>query len=367
MDELFYELIRVSIGVQDCLFHTPSADEWGKLYENAKKQSMIGICFAGLQRLGADAYEGFARIGMSEMLYLTWMGMAAKIQQRNQTVDEQCVELGERLKAEGYSYCILKGQGVGQLYTENLHGLRQSGDIDVYVEGGMKKVMKWCKRYEPSAKYDYVHTHLHVYCDTEVEVHYRYGCLYNLVRNHRLQKWFKEHEAFEIVELPNGAGSICVPSTEFNVVFLLHHIYRHLFVEGIGLRQVMDYFFILRNLKGLKGLEISKLQWDLKHLGMLKFASALMYVLKEVFGMESEYMICDPNEEEGCYLLDRIMETGNFGNKYGKVKKNINISKKWIRIVEYSMHIVLHYPLEALSAPFWHIYHFFWKRTLGRY
>ena len=78
MDSLFYQLIRVAIGTQDSLSRLPSQKEWKALYDMAKKQSLVGVCFAALQRLGADADEGFARIGMSEMLYLTWMGMTAK-------------------------------------------------------------------------------------------------------------------------------------------------------------------------------------------------------------------------------------------------------------------------------------------------
>ena len=118
MNDLFFELIRVAIGTQERLSRLPKACEWGELYKMTKKQSLVGVCFAGLQQLGADADEGFARIGMSEMLYLTWMGMTAKIQQKNQTVDEQCVALQKRLSAEGIGSCVLKEQGVGQLYAE---------------------------------------------------------------------------------------------------------------------------------------------------------------------------------------------------------------------------------------------------------
>ena len=92
IEELFFELVRVAIGKTNGLSHIPSSKEWKALFDMAKKQSLVGVCFAGLQRLGADADEGFARIGMSEMLYLTWMGMAAKIQQRNEQVNRQCVE-----------------------------------------------------------------------------------------------------------------------------------------------------------------------------------------------------------------------------------------------------------------------------------
>lgn len=68
----------------------------------AKKPSLVGICFAGIQNLGADADDGFEKIGLPEMLYLKWMGMAAKIQQKNQLMDEYCVVLQKQLSSEGF-------------------------------------------------------------------------------------------------------------------------------------------------------------------------------------------------------------------------------------------------------------------------
>lgn len=133
MDSLFYQLIRVAIGTQDCLSRLPSNKEWKALYDMAKKQSLVGVCFAALQRLGADAEEGFARIGISEMQYLTWMGMAAKILQRNEQMDEEVRNVWAMLDADGLGPCIMKGQSVMKYYPEHLRGLRQSGDIDVLV------------------------------------------------------------------------------------------------------------------------------------------------------------------------------------------------------------------------------------------
>ena len=48
IEKLFVQLLKVSIGMQACLSHTPTADEWGELYAMAKKQSLVGICFAGV-------------------------------------------------------------------------------------------------------------------------------------------------------------------------------------------------------------------------------------------------------------------------------------------------------------------------------
>lgn len=71
IDSIFFELIRVAIGTSDSLSQTPSNKEWEALYKMAEKQSLLGVCVAGLQHLGGNTDDGFAQIGMSEMLYLT--------------------------------------------------------------------------------------------------------------------------------------------------------------------------------------------------------------------------------------------------------------------------------------------------------
>ena len=109
MNRLFFELIQVAIGMRNCLSHTPSVDEWGELYAMAKKQTLIGICFAAVQRLPED-------VRPSEMLYLTWMGMAAKIQQKNEMMKAKGDRLLSELRKHGMDACILKGQSVASLY-----------------------------------------------------------------------------------------------------------------------------------------------------------------------------------------------------------------------------------------------------------
>ena len=102
INELFFELIRVSLGVSGCLSNTPTNEEWIALYDIAKKQSLVGICFAGVQRLQLQ------RQCLEEMQYLTWMGMAAKIQQRNEVVNRQCVDVQQMIEKEGFHTFIMK-------------------------------------------------------------------------------------------------------------------------------------------------------------------------------------------------------------------------------------------------------------------
>ena len=175
INTLFFELIQVALGMRICLSHTPSADEWGELYKMAKKQSLVGVCFVGVQKLVEQRQE------LPEMLYFTWLGMAAKIQQRNEVVNRQCVELQKRLSADGFRSYIMKGQYVATLYGEHLAALRQSGDIDVYLEGGLDKVLAYARTFGEVKKVNELEMSVPVYEDpstnsgqvTEVEFHYR--------------------------------------------------------------------------------------------------------------------------------------------------------------------------------------------------
>lgn len=363
MNELFYELIRVSIGTQDNLSHIPKPKEWNALYDIAKKQSLVGVCFAALQRLGANVDEGSARIGMSEMLYLKWMGMAAKIQQMNQTVDEQCVALQKRLSSDGLHSCILKGQGVGQLYSEHLRGLRQSGDIDVYVDCGMAKALAYAREKFGDVEYDYMNAHVPMYENTEVELHYRMQAMTNLFLNMKLQKWVMAHTD-EILggKCRIGNDFVTTPSLQVNRFYILLHAYNHLTGEGLGFRQLMDYFFVLRK-EVATDEERKDLNLLLVTFGMQKFSGAIMWIMQDVFGLEDKYIVCAPNESEGRFVLNEVLIGGNFGHHDERKKK---IGKgKWVSVMnglQHSVRLFSHYPSNTIWLPIWIGYHFLWKR-----
>lgn len=251
MNNFFFELIRVALGTQASLSRLPSANEWDELFELAKKQSLVGICFVALQRMGANADDGFANIGMSEDTYFTWAGVAAKIHVQNELVNRQCVKVQEELKKAGIHSSILKGQAIALYYTStdsaqvpDLAAFRQSGDIDVYVDCGREKAIEFARKLQGDVNWDYKHLHLDVFGDTKVEMHYRVEVASNLILNYKLQAWFNENS--EGLWLSVDGLGIIAPSVEFNLFYILLHAYRHFLFEGVGLRQLMDYFFVLR-------------------------------------------------------------------------------------------------------------------------
>lgn len=349
IEQLFFELFRVAIGTQRSLSRMPNAKEWKQIYDLAKKQSLVGICFAGLQRLGADADEGFERIGMSETLYLVWLGMSANIQRKNKLVDKQCAVLQAKILKDGYRSYIMKGQANAALYKvidkslelRDLSALRQSGDIDIYLEGGLEKVLAYAKTFGEIEHVNELEMTVPVFKDTEVEFHYRPFIMRNPWKNKRLQKFFdgcaEANFANRIgLEVRDERLEICAPIVEFNLVHQLAHIHLHLFTEGIGMRQLMDYYFVLlaSQVRGerlevrderlevrAEKLGLRDVRKAVKELGLERFASALVWVIGYVFvgdanklsALSFQLLGVKPNQEDGRFLLNEVMVGGNFG------------------------------------------------------
>lgn len=156
----------------------------------------------------------------------------------------------------------------------------------------------------------------------------------------------------------------CCPSLEFNLVYVLLHIYRHVFHEGIGLRQLMDYYMVLQAASKSKNenSELRELAMKiLRRFGLERFAGAVMYVEQLVFGMKDDMLLCSPNIKAGRFLLNEIMRAGNFG-KYDERIQNAHkggLLALYLSNIKRLSHYTKYYPSEVLWAPFWKVGHFF--------
>lgn len=360
MQKFFFEIIRVAIGSQQSLSRQLSVDEWDELFEFSKKQSLVGICFVGLQRLGANVEGGYAAIGMAEETFFTWVGMAAQIQVRNELVNAQCRKLQKNLSDNGIRSSILKGQGIASLYGD-LSSFRQSGDIDLYVDMECKEAYALaCKLNGKEAKFEYKHFPVDVFADTEVELHYIPEGLFCPWRKRRLLKWYDEVKEEMFASDANG---ITTPSLYFNKVFILLHAYRHLFSGGIGLRQIMDYYFVLKTSSKVQDSKSKEVSEVLDSLGMKRFAAGVMWIMKEAFGLSDDLLFCEANEKEGRFILNEIMAGGNFGHYDERYKKRSGSRVSFLlNLISRNMTLFSHYPIEVMCVPYYYVWHFFWKR-----
>ena len=372
MNQLFFELIQVAIGTRTCLSDTPSKGEWAELYAMSKKQSLVGICFSAVQKLTQNLDPRTQNL--DKVQYLTWMGMAAKIQQRNEVVNRQCADLQKRISADGFRSYIMKGQAVGTLYTstgsaqvQSLAGLRQSGDIDVYLEGGLDKILAYAKSIGKTDGVNELEMHVEVFLDTEVEFHYRPMVLRDPFKNRRLQQYFDENAAIQFentVLLDKEKGlKIKAPTNTFNLVHQLVHIYLHFITGGVGLRQLMDYYFVLKACQIVdqsEGLEV------IHQIGLDRFAGGLSWVLNHVFALPQEYSYWAMNEDDGRVLLNEIMISGNFGHTDERMADIA--TNKWTSFWFINGKTFRFWRFDHWAwfwSPIWRIYHFLWRKFNG--
>ena len=355
--------LRYCLGCKADLSIVVAKIDWRQLYTFASKQAILGICFDGIERLGEECPEELKQNPIERSLLMTWMGKAQLIRRQNMKVNAVASKLFSMLREDRLRCCILKGQGNALMYPNPYS--RTPGDIDVWIDASRERIMEYAqKKFELGD--DIRLQHLETSLDgVPVELHFFPCSMNNPIYHARLQKWFRRNanlQCSHIVGLPDGAGDIAIPTTAFNVVYQLTHLYHHFFDEGIGMRQIIDYYFVASMLN-VNCEMLTWLQKDLKHLGLWKFAGAVMYVLKEVLGLAEDKMIVPMDEKRGRLLLAEILDGGNFGrhfSKYGGFTHQ-SMGKKYFLKIWRNMHFVRYYPAEALCEPLFRTWHFFWR------
>ncbi len=337
--------------------------DWRQLYTFASRQALLGFCFDGIERLTKEFSEELKQNPMGRDLLMTWMGAAQQIRRQNMKVNAVAGKLFSMLREDRMRCCVLKGQGNALMYP-NAYS-RNPGDIDVWINASRERIMEYARnKFELGD--DISLQHLETSLDgVPVELHFFPCFMNNPIYHARLQKWFRRNADLQfshIVSLPDGAGDIAIPTSSFNVVYQLTHLYHHFFDEGIGMRQIIDYYYVVNN--GELLVIRDSLQKELKHLGLWKFAGAVMFVLHEVIGLSENKMIVPIDEKRGKLLLAEILDDGNFGrhfSKYGGFTHQ-SLGKKHFLKIWRNMHFVRYYPAEALCEPLFRTWHFFWRK-----
>ena len=401
---------------------------------------IYSILFDGIKKLPAEHVE------MEKELLLRWMAESQMLEKANVRLNDAAIQVSEWFRKKGFRTCILKGQGNALMYPNPYS--RTPGDIDIWVEGEDKRVISFVRSISPHEKACYHHIEFPSYKGVEVEVHYRPSFLLCFWHNRKLQKYYErvKEEQFSHRVMLGEQGEIAIPTVEFNLIFQLTHIYAHLMNEGIGLRQLVDYYYVLCDfykvyqnfskthpssltLKGgstafpkplspqgtgdvtapsrcseplrskdggpskvspdsagwdrrdaigdmtsatastdssataarSSSTAIDRVQKKLKELGLWKFAGGIMYIMQEVFGMPASQLMVRPNEKYGKFVLNEVLEAGNFGrhdarNRFGRSKFGHNLQRVYrdIRLVKF-------FPAEALCEPLFRTWHFFWR------
>ena len=244
----FFAFLKYCLGYKGDMSRVIAGMNWHELYSFASKQALLGLCFEGIERLGEEYPEELRRNPIGRELLMTWMGKAQQIRRQNMKVNAVASKLYSMFREDGLRCCVLKGQGNALMYPKSYS--RTPGDIDVWIDASRERIMEYAqKKFE--LEDDIRLQHLETSLDgVPVELHFFPCSMNNPIYHARLQKWFRRNadlQCSHIVGLPDGAGGIAIPTTAFNVVYQLTHLYHHFFDEGIGMRQIIDYFLVVND------------------------------------------------------------------------------------------------------------------------
>ena len=237
--KIFFDFLRFCIGSAKEIPGSLKKVDWKELYAIAKKQCLVGVLFDGIKKLPAE------HVGMKKELLLQWMAESQMLEKTNVRLNDAVIHVSEWFSKKGFRTCILKGQGNALMYPNPYS--RTPGDIDIWVEGEDKRVISFVRSISPHEKACYHHIEFPSYKGVEVEVHYRPSFLLCFWHNRKLQKYYErvKEDQFSHRVMLGEQGEIAIPTMEFNLIFQLTHIYAHLMNEGIGLRQLVDYYYVL--------------------------------------------------------------------------------------------------------------------------
>ena len=78
-----------------------------------------------------------------------------------------------------------------------------------------------------------------------------------------------------------------------------------------------------------------------------------MWLMKNIFGLADEFLLCEPDEKEGRFLLNEIMYTGNMGKSDTRFHWGQNTAfSRFVANQKRNIHLLTHYPNEVCWSPF---------------
>lgn len=346
----FRKLLLISLGRETSFEKDPTPGDWKYLYNMALRQTMVGILNEGVHRLPAIHMP-------PEEILKVWDENTAKIARVYHAHEGHVSELETLLQRLNLHGCILKGTGLAHLYPNPER--RTCGDIDLWIEGNRDTIIKAFEDAEiPIYDIIYQECKAGIFLDTEVEIHFHPSKMYNPFCNARLQRFFEKNSPIRDDE------TITYPDAKFNAVFCMAHMFRHYLEGGIGMRQMLDYYYILKNLAPEDRKPVMK---TLKRLGMGRFTASVMASVRFNFGLEDEYLLCPPDMKHGKKLVNDIIAMGNFG-VMDKRNYTYDGETKWARFLRKNKRVfsnLRYYPREVIWSPFARVSQYVWRKLKG--
>lgn len=362
INNLFVELLKVSLGTQDCLSKAPSVEEWIQILKKAEEQAVVGMMLSGLELLPEEQWppvpiklQWIGEVQMNESQYRLHKSVIAKTR--------DCLEQG------GVSVAFMKGLVCASRYQHPER--RMCGDIDFVVDDTC--FPKTLDLLESIGNVDRELKHEHhgmVYVDNVIlEPHYKVHNFQNPVVDAAQKELFHEVFPHKLEQLYLDGEEIPVFPPAFECLVLLGHMVNHVYAEGLGLRQVIDFMFFLQ--KEHKSVLSEECQMYINKMQMERAFRIFVRICEEYLGMSSTLFNIEYTEKEKKFankFFENILMVGNFGRVERRLSQNAIVKpiQSYLWVIKRCIQLGWLCPAESHWWPVAKFRRFLWKRLLSR-
>lgn len=369
---LFFEIIQLAIGKRKELSKIPSEKEWKEIFDLSIRHSMLGILFAAFHkvlggRMDADRSDTSLKNVSDEIFFQTLFSFT-DIQKSNRRINKRCVEIQSMFAEAGMKSTILKGQGIAAYY-KGLAACRSYGDIDIWVDAPQSQIIDFVRTMCPQKETDVSRKHVEmpIFEDVTVEVHFIPSEVGAYPQRKRLRQFYEQQKAEQMANEVTlyDKSRIITPTHKFNAVFILNHIFDHFLFEGIGMRQVMDWYFVMS--QSFSSEEQQEIVKALKDAGLYRFATAMTDILVTVFRMSRDELFIPPQKRLGKKVLNYILEEGTAGilRSEGEKKQQYSTLRRFFIHTQRQFQFIDIAPAEVLWSPINRVRTYFWRLRNG--
>lgn len=237
--ELLLSLLRAALFGEKINASAFAEADWKEIFHLADVQTVFALALDGTAALPQDAVEELKDVA------LELCAKVARMERANILHHSVIVKIDKALKAEGIQAVFMKGQTVALRYPNSLH--RSAGDIDFVVSP--KDFERTMVVMEKIGKVDHGLVHEHhgmAWVDgVTVEPHYKVHNYQCPSTDRAMQELFTSVFPAKLAFAEVDGYSVPVFPPTFESVFLISHMVNHVYEEGLGVRQVIDYAMFL--------------------------------------------------------------------------------------------------------------------------
>ena len=314
LHETFLLLLRSALWGEKICFEgrKMTLAQYQTLMGLAREQAVAGLIGQSMMASG---------LKLSKQVAMEVYALTQTIRQRNEQMDMAVADLSHKMENQGIRIIVFKGQTLAKLYPDA--GLRQSGDIDFICHPDDWEKAIGYFRDDWEVKIVDTNSNKHVEFELNGIQYEMHSTLTSFAYPPHQRYW--ENVVMKQVWNAPCSIDICgqaVPilAPTYNVLYVFIHIFYHLIIEGIGLRQFCDWAMAQSKLK-IKNEELKK---HLEGIGLYKAYTGLGAILTNHLGQPEQgfpFPITNDDHKYAPQLMANIWEMGNFGHNIQYIQK----------------------------------------------